>query len=114
MLLLRNNFKKGKNIDQAIQNFLQKLFLLFRGSKKFANGFTMFFSQDLNSDDADKVAILRVAGNLNLANAPLLENQIVDLISKEYGEQDEDQPSQIIIGTQKLPQKRPISAPNLN
>ena len=61
----------------------------------------MFFSQDLNSDDADKVAILRVAGNLNLANAPLLENQIVDLISKEYGEQDEDQPSQIIIGTQK-------------
>ena len=74
----------------------------------------MFFSQDLNSDDADKVAILRVAGNLNLANAPLLENQIVDLISKEYGEQDEDQPSQIIIGTHKLPQKRPISAPNLN
>ena len=73
----------------------------------------MFFSQDLNSDDADKVAILRVAGNLNLANAPLLENQIVDLISKEYGEQDEDQPSQIIIGTQKLPQKRQNSAPDL-
>ena len=72
----------------------------------------MFFSQDLNSDDADKVAILRVAGNLNLANAPLLENQIVDLISKEYGEQDEDQPSQIIIGTQKkkITQKKPNSA----
>ena len=68
----------------------------------------MFFSQDLNSDDADKVAILRVAGNLNLANAPLLENQIVDLISKEYGEQDEDQPSQIIIGTQK---KKKITPP---
>ena len=71
----------------------------------------MFFSQDLNSDDADKVAILRVAGNLNLANAPLLENQIVDLISKEYGEQDEDQPSQIIIGTQKkkIPKKAKFS-----
>ena len=70
----------------------------------------MFFSQDLNSDDADKVAILRVAGNLNLANAPLLENQIVDLISKEYGEQDEDQPSQIIIGTQKKKKNYPKKA----
>ena len=47
------------------------------------------------------IAIVRISGNLNLANAPLVENQIIDLLSNEYGEEDESellqQPSTIIL-----------------
>lgn len=42
-------------------------------------------------------AIVRITGNLNLANAPLLEDQIVDLLSKEYAENEVEQPRIIIL-----------------
>lgn len=41
--------------------------------------------------------IIRVSGNLNLANSPLLEGQIVDVLSKEFGESLGEQPKKIIL-----------------
>ena len=42
-------------------------------------------------------AIVRITGNLNLANAPLLEDQIIDLLCKEYGEIEIEQPRVLIL-----------------
>eukprot|EP00093_Oithona_nana_P013439 13439.XXX_839671_841919_1 [CDS] Oithona nana genome sequencing. len=58
---------------------------------------------DKNNDNSfdlgcrNEPAIVRITGNLNLANAPILEDQIVDLLSKEYGENEVEQPRIIIL-----------------
>ena len=58
--------------------------------------FKKFILQDLSTEE-EHIAILRISGNLNLANSPLLEGQVVDVLSKEYGELETDQPESIII-----------------
>ena len=53
------------------------------------------------SDSA--VAIIRITGNLNLANAPLLEDQLADLLHKEYGETEVEQPPIILLDLSCVP-----------
>ena len=64
--------------------------------KKFMFYKNLFILQDLTTEE-EHIAILRISGNLNLANSPLLEGQVVDVLSKEYGELETDQPESIII-----------------
>ena len=47
--------------------------------------------------------MVRITGNLNLANAPLLEDQISGLLFKEYGESDTDQPSKLLLDLSCVP-----------
>ena len=63
------------------------------------------YLQDLlfegSSDSA--IAIIRITGNLNLANAPLLEDQLADLLHKEYGETENEQPPTILLDLSCVP-----------
>ena len=54
-----------------------------------------------SSDSA--IAIIRITGNLNLANAPLLEDQLADLLHKEYGETENEQPPTILLDLSCVP-----------
>ena len=49
------------------------------------------------------MAIIRITGNLNLANAPLLEDQLADLLHKEYGETEKEQPQIILLDLSCVP-----------
>lgn len=57
----------------------------------------IFIENNQENLSENEVGILRISGNLNLANAPLLEDQLNDLLSKEYGEIESEQPSLIIL-----------------
>ena len=65
----------------------------------------IIYLQDLlfegSSDSA--IAIIRITGNLNLANAPLLEDQLADLLHKEYGETENEQPPTILLDLSCVP-----------
>ncbi len=64
------------------------------------------------SDEKDS-AIVRISGNLNLANAPLLEGQILDVLAKEFGEEANDQPSKIVLDLTPVPHIDPSACQQL-
>lgn len=49
-----------------------------------------------------------------MANSPLLEGQVVDLLSKEFGENEDDEPSTVVLDLSSVPHLDPSACQQLS